>query len=124
MTMPWMALSFERTLWSAALDMLANGTLFEPPNWSQWISWASENSNGPPFQRTAPDHTCGLRVAVSVSSVEYCSDPSKPANTGDSYCTALTRRSWKREALLVPKPGLRSMLLVDTKLPLETPRNE
>src|SRR6185312_11597327 len=50
--------------------------------------------------------------------------PSKPANSGDSYCTAFARRRWKLEAELVPKPVLRSTLLVEVKLPLETPRNE
>src|SRR5215831_19089847 len=72
----------------------------------------------------APDHTCGLRVEVSASSVEYCTAPLKPAKSGVSYCTTFWRRRWKLEAELVPKPVLRRMLLVDTKLPLEMPRNE
>src|SRR4029077_17562677 len=95
-----------------------------PPKRSQWRSWARVSLKGPPSQRTAPDQTCGWRVAVSVSSVEDWSDPSKPPTIGDSYCTTLARRRWKLEAELVPKPGLRSRLEVETKVPLETPRNE
>src|SRR4051794_15500552 len=102
---------------------MAVGTLREPPKRSQCCSCASESFTGPISYATAPDHTCGWRVGVSVSSVEYWTDPLKPPISGVSYCTMFARRKWKLEALLVPKPVLRSTLEVDVKLPLDTPRN-
>src|SRR5512144_1707900 len=101
MAMTCVALSFERTFWSLKLDM-ADGTLREPPKRSQCRSCAIENLSGPPSQAMAPDHTWGWRVGVSVSSVEYCSAPLKPAKSGVSYCTAFCRRRWKLEAEFVP----------------------
>ena len=117
------ALSLERTDWSLKFDN-ATGTLREPPKRSQWISCASEIFSGPRSYFTALDQTWGRRVAVSASSVEYCVEASKPARLGVSYCTTFARRKWKLDAELVPKPPLRSTLLVETKLPLETPRKD
>src|SRR5262245_52742255 len=119
--MPCDALSFERTAWSAVLRS-AVGEFCEPPKRSQCRSCMTAASNGPPSHLRPNDHTCGCRVEVSVSSVEYCAAPEKPMISGVSYCTAFARRRWKLDALLVPKPTLRSTLLEDTKLPLEMPR--
>src|SRR3954463_12989656 len=124
--MPCVAWSLERTLALLKFE-IALGTLREPPKRSQWRSCARLTSKGPPSHAMAPDHTCGRRTLlpeVSVSSVEYCTAPCKPTQVGDSYCTTFVRRRWKLDAELVPKPVLRSTLLDETKLPLETPRNE
>ena len=84
------ALSFERTRsWSLKFDIAVAGTLREPPKRSQWISCASDTVAGPPSHLTPPDQTWGLRVEVSVSSVEYWTAKSNPPISG----TRTERRS-------------------------------
>src|SRR5882672_5257242 len=84
------------------------------------------SASGPISYFAPNDQKCGWRGgdAVSVSLVEYCALKSNPPMFGDSYCVAFWARSWKRAALLVPKPKRRSTALVDVKLPLDTPRKE
>src|SRR5471032_3153668 len=95
---PCVALSQERTAWSLKFDIVATGTLREPPKRSQCSSYANDTFSGPPSYRTALDQTCGWRVDVSASSVEYCAAKSKPARTALSYCTTFVRRRWKLDA--------------------------
>src|SRR5438477_1299662 len=117
------ASSLEYTVWSALLR-IAVGTLFDRPKRSQCFSYASRTARFPSSHFPPADHTCGCRLDVSVSSVEYWTLKSKGPRSGDSYCTAFCRRSWKRAELLVPKPKRRKTALVEVKLPLETPRKE
>src|SRR3954468_6324473 len=100
--MPCVAWSLERTLALLKFE-IALGTLREPPKRSQWRSCARLTSKGPPSHAMAPDHTCGARLLlplVSASLVEYWIVPCRPAISGESYWTALTRRRWKLEAEL------------------------
>src|SRR6266699_2411378 len=45
-----------------------------------------------------------------------------PPKVGESYITEFARRKLKLDDELPPKPALRKTLLVETKLPLQTPR--
>src|SRR5688572_22596155 len=71
------------------------------------------------------ESTRGWRPSLLFSLVDHWILNSAGPRSGDSYCTAFTRRSWKRAALFcVPMPMWRLRLLVEVKLPLETPRND
>src|SRR5688572_29062453 len=77
------AVSSQRTDWSVLLR-IADGTFNEIPKRSLWISWPSNTANLPNSSCPPIDHTCGLRVAVSVSLVEYWILNSAGPRSGDS----------------------------------------
>src|SRR6266568_9178432 len=98
----------------------------EPPYRSSWSSYAAAKYNGPTSYLTPPDHTAGFLPAVvafsSGSPTEYSTAAWMPPKVGESYITEFARRRLKLDAFPSPKPALRKTLLVETKLPLLTPR--
>jgi hypothetical protein len=63
-------------------------------------------------------------VQRPVLVLEYWIAAPNPRKSGVSYCTLLARRRWKLPEEFVPSGIFERMLLFDTKLPLDTPRND